>query len=403
VQAEWFGASTTASAATNTAAINAALLVGPTYLTKAGSYAFGETGSTGVAFTMATNAQFYSNPAIVTLVAAAGTYTTFNVTGSYTRVIGIQIDNTLKTAGYDHKIVCGTGAIIETYFDDFLIFKSPGIFTDSGSGSGIHYRTYIGAGVGGKATMQRGPGIVWARGFAFLRLGSTGSPSNFAIDYLGSSSANHIGVDIAMTGLPAGAGGLYCSITVIGVGTTSSQKGFVFTDCAAMKMAGSTADSTYGQGFLFDGCAVMDISDIGAGLCNDHCIRLLDCSVVEGVCVRAVGGKILTAPVAAKDGIRFEGTTTSVNLGTVSVYDCTGDGLSAVGTGWSYLFITGLYSKSNTGRGIKSDAGTSISVVGGALVDNTAGNFDLGGSTDHMRSVVLNSGAIGNPDGPATG
>ena len=408
VQAEWFGAVVGASAAINTAAINAALAVGPTYLSKAGSYAFGETASTGVAFTMAANYQFYSNSATVTLVAAAGTYTTFNVTGSYTRVIGIQIDNTSKTAGYDHRIVCGSsGSIIETYFDDFLISQSPGVFTDSGSSTGVHYRTYIGAGIGGKATLLRGPGINWSRGWAFLSVGKADRPPDLAFDFTGSSSPNHTVISIAQTGLPAGAGGAYIQASVLGShgagATTTTQLPFVFTDVSDLWTAGSTADAGGGNGFLYDGCTHVNPSNSQSSLCDGHGITFDDCAYVRGSNIFIRGRAGVGSPAAAKDGLRFANATTVVALSNVMSIINTGHGCHHTSGSSSEIHISNLISRTNTLRGIKTTSGGVIAFVSGLTNSNTAGNYDLGGALHSIHALVNAAGSQVNLDGTGTG
>jgi hypothetical protein len=407
VQAEWFGATPTATAATNTAAINAALLVGPTYLTRAGSYSFGETGATAVAFTMAANAQFYSDPVNVTLVAAAGTYTTFNVTGSYTRIEHIKIDNASKTAGYDHKIVCGTGTIIETYFDDFLISSSTGVFTDSGSGAGIHYRTYIGTRVGGKSTLMRGPGIAWTRGWAFLSVGNATRPPDLAFDFVGSSSPNQTIVSIAMTGLPTSAGGCYIQASLLGtaaVGATSSaQKGFVFTDVSDIWTSGCTADSLGGNGFFYDGCIHVNPSNSQAALCDGHQITFKTCQYVRGNTIFARGRAGVGSPTAAQDGIRLEGTCAVMNLGDVQTITCTGYGFNHTTTTSSEIHTSNMITRSNLLRGIKTSAGGVVAFVGGLMNGNTVGNYDLGGALHSIHVMVNNAGGQVNLDGVGVG
>jgi hypothetical protein len=357
---------------------------------------------------MATGYQFYSDPTKVTLVAAAGTYTTFKVTGSYTRVSGVQIDDTSKTAGYDHLIVCGSSSqIIETYFDDFLISNSPGVFTDSGSSTGLHFRTYIGTVFGGKATLVRGPSINWTRGWAFLSVGKATRPADLAFDYIGSSSPNHTAVGITMTGLPAGAGGAYVQASVLGShgagGTTSSQKGFVFTDVSDLWTTGSTADALGGEGFIYDGCVHVNVSNSQTSLCDGHQITFLDCSYVRGSTLFARGRAGVGSPTATRDGIRIEGTTTVMNIGEIHSIDHTGNGLHHQSGTSSEIHISNAILRGSTLRGIKTTSGGVIAFVGGLMNNNTAGNYDLAGALHSIHVMVNAAGSQVDLDGIGTG
>ena len=411
VNPEWFGLSSSASAATNTNAINAALAVGPVRL-PSGTFAIGQTGATGVAFVLQTGSILTGEPRRTALVAASGTYTTFDIRGSNCRITGIDIQDTAKTAGYDYNIVCGSaGEITETIIDDQIITDSPGVFRDTGSAAGKHYRTYIGSSVGLKCLALRGPGVNFTRAFAFLRIGAASSPPNVVFDFIRPSPASFTAVSLDAGGIPGDAvGGFYIACAVLGTSgigsTTTAQKGFVISNASDCDMHGSTADSLGGVGFTFTSCVNLNAHNIQSSLCNDGQIVFDSCRYVRGTQIVARGRKTIVGALGIS-GIKFLGSGYAYVFDNIQAIENTGHGVEHASTGVTELSIGSLMSRANGLKGIKTAAGGSIVIVGGLLNDNngnvTPQNYDLGSSLHKIANVMINTATLANVTGPAAG
>jgi hypothetical protein len=391
VNASWFGFATSATAATNTTAINAALAVGPTFL-PAGSYAYGESGSSGISFTLAAGCQIFAEPRKTTLVAAAGTYKTFEITGSNTRVSGVDFTNTSKISGAFHNIACGSsGAIIETYVDDCLVTGDPGGATDTGSATGIQYRTYWS---NVKFLAHRGPGVVYSRAFAFVYF-----DQHCVVDYVGSSSKNHTAVAMTMTGLPAGAGGYYIGVQCLGTAkdgsTTSSQKGFVFTDAAEVHLNNARVDGFGGEGAFFDGCSKVYLSNLHIGLCDGHLLRFVDCAVVAGS--PFLQGRLgVGSPAANIDALRTEGGCYAFDINP-TIYDVVRNGIYQTSATDTELNFFDFIVRSFAGSALITSAGGLITFNGGQINTVSGGGTDTNlsaGQKHYVKNVTGSAGTL---------
>lgn len=325
----------------------------------------------------------------------AGNYPLFRIDGSFTDTSNLVIDNISKTGGVDVSMRIA-GDVVETHITDVITDRSFGWFSEDFV-SGKHFRTYFN---GIKNLRHRGPGYVFTKAFAFIYI-----DDKCVVDFPGSLNPNFVALQATGGTLGVAEGGFFCGLQVGGTfgtaGTTSAQKAFVFTNMGEVHMQGARAD-TCGEGMLFDGCTNLYMEGVASKLNDSHQMTIKDCIYVIGTGIRLNGRNQggLTAS-AARDGLRFEGSTGVVNLAALQSIENTGHGIQHIAG--NEILITGFQSRTNTLRGVKTGTGGVVKLVGGGLNANTAGNYDLGGSLHSIKDTYNAAGAEINQLGVGTG
>jgi hypothetical protein len=327
---------------------------------------------------------------------AAGNYNDLTISASDVQVEDIYMQSAAKTGGSTILIACGTTRRERLAFTDIEVFDGHTLLSDSGSGAG-DIVTLIMDNVRGRG--QRGAGVVMTRLFAF------GYLHRVLVDYVTVASSNFTGMSFTATGLGAAAGGLFlteCEVAgTAGSFTHAAQHGFVFNDMDEVHVVGTRADSCGGIGFDFTDITMLEMSKVTSALGNDHLFRFTTVANASGTGIVGRGRNSLSG-AAAKDGIRFVSGCSDINLGTVTMRDCTGNGVHKAASQAGGILICGLKAQSNTGRAIVSVGNSALCIDGGQFAGNVAGNYDLGGNADYL-TAQLNSGmVVGAGPGPLT-
>ena len=388
------GASPSASAADNTAAINAAMALGPAYIPP-GTYNYTQVGATGVAFTLAAGYQLLATPREVTLVGASGTYETFRVTGSNTRVEGVDFNDAAKTAGAFHHIQCGTSGIEETRVTNMIVYRSTGGAIDSGATTapyGTHTKTYWEDVV---FLGHRGPGFTYTRSFAFLTIGR-----KCVVDYpqTPTGSENHTAFDYNGANMPAGAGGLILGLEVLGTSgnatTTTSQKGFFIRNTAAVFLLNCRVDNVEGEGIRIEDCSSIYMQDCHVGLCDGHSLIFKNTDYVWGTF--SINGRRVAGGGTSKDGLRLEGGCAYYNI-KPQIVDVKGNGINISATD-DVLHFHDVQILTCEGTGILSASSSTYMTVGGGIISmpGAIADYNLGSTNHRIFNVLGTSGAVIN-------
>jgi hypothetical protein len=392
------GASPSASAADNTAAINAAMALGPAYIPP-GTYNYTQVGATGVAFTLAAGYQLLATPREVTLVGASGTYETFRVTGSNTRVEGVDFNDAAKTAGAFHHIQCGTSGIEETRVTNMIVYRSTGGAIDSGATTapyGTHTKTYWEDVV---FLGHRGPGFTYTRSFAFLTIGR-----KCVVDYpqTPTGSENHTAFDYNGANMPAGAGGLILGLEVLGTSgnatTTTSQKGFFIRNTAAVFILNARVDAVEGEGIRLENCNGVYLQDAHVGLCDSHSLIFKDTGYVFGTV--SINGRRIAGGGTNKDGIRYEGGCQYHNI-KPWIVDIKGNGINCTTTTDTSIHFHDMHIITCEGTGILTSTGGFLNFSDGLInMPGAVADYNLGSTNHKIWNVLLTSGSPASVNTP---
>lgn len=222
-------------------------------------------------------------------------------------------------------------------------------------------------------------------------------------------AADYVGVSAASSNVPAIAfennvGSIFTNVEVTGgtIAGMSSRWGFGFTNCAAVWLQRAFADTMGGYGFRFSGCTDIHFNDIGASLCDQHGVLITGTTGVFGTKIYTGGSNAVGGATANQHGLYITGSSDDINLTCIRSRRNTGNGVLIDGS--SVAKLSDLRANNNTGRGYKTSSATASILNGAQFGSNTAGNYDLGGTLDHMTGAQLTSGAlVATVTGAATG
>ena len=352
------------------------------------------TGAKTGALTIPTGVTLIGPDSRAAIVADAGNYTTFTISGSDCGVKNLQVEELAKSGGGTFAIVCGTTGKDRLNVENIVTFNSRLLLSDSGTSNGVHTTSKF---KNIQAKAHRGPGVAFTRAFAFIEL------DHVITDYVGVSASDFTAFSFSGAGLPAGAGGLIierCDVLgTMGVTTNPNQIGWVFNDLAAVRIRNSRADTCGSDGWRFTNCNGIIMDDVAAGLCDGHGMVFTSCVSVIADKLFLFGRNYLTTPTANKDGLRFVSGNAGCIFGTVLTRDHTGHGVHKVAAQTGAINISGLSSFANTLRGIKTVGNSGFVATGAQFGGNVAGNYDLGGGFDYIAGQLA-SGAFLTTVGP---
>lgn len=346
------------------------------------------------AVTLSNNASILGPASKSQVTAIAGSYSTLTIAGSDCVIQNLTVLEAAKSAGATFTIACGATGKERNTIENVITFNSWKLIDDSGTGNGVHTTTKLRS---IQAKAQRGPGLAWTRGFAFLEW------DHVIIDYVGVSASDFTAFSISGAGLPAGAGGLIverCDVLgTMGVFNNPNQIAYDFSDLSAVRIRNSRADTCGSDGWRFTRINGLIAEDIASGLNNGHGMIFTSCISVIMTRVFLFGRNYLTSPAANKDGIKFVSGNAGIVMGTILTRDFTGHGVhkEAAQTGAINLANCSMFS--NTGRGVKTVGNSGFILLGGQWAGNVAGNYDIGGGFDYV-SGQLASGAFSTSIGP---
>lgn len=329
------------------------------------------------------------------ITSIAGNYDGFTISSSDVEIKNLTIKDSLKTGGYDFHISCGTTGKDRIGINNVITYDSFGFIKDSGSGNGVHTTTRLKQ---IQAKVHRGPGVNLVRLFAFVFL------HEVTIDYVGTTSPNHLGFNFVGTGLPAGAGGLIldeCDVLgTAGVIPSATQYGYKFQDLNAVRVNCSRADTCGSIGWQFVNVIGVIFDDLTSGLCDGYGVTFQNCTSVLGDKLFIYGRNYLSSPTANIDGLRFLGGNNAINIGNIITRDMTGYGVHKTVAEAGPIQLGSLSSYSNTLRGIKTVGNSGFVVTGFQFNNNAAGNYDLGGTFDYLLAGQFASGTVASIVGP---
>lgn len=245
------------------------------------------------------------------------------------------------------------------------------------------------------ASLHRGVGVTLTRAFAYLKM------RDVTIDYVGSASRNHVAFRFVGN---QGAQLAYLDVTNGLVDGVNTADGFQFENCIAVWMNNCMADTVPGAGFNFiTGCSYIYMANCVGSLCGGSALKIQSgagTNVLFNVTGFVASGRVGqgVAPANAH-GIEYAGGRSGF-VNTTSVNN-TGDGFSHLSAGFTAIVSGGVF-RSNGGRGIKAAGTGSFMGTGLLMSGNTGGNYDLGGSLQHVQASMATSGALVNVTGPGT-
>lgn len=345
------------------------------------------------------------------IIKAVGNFDLFKINGSWTKLSGFRVDNTLKTGGDDIVFDLPTsGGSVEHDFEDLFFDGSRGcvreIYT---SGDATQYRTYFRR---VKWTKVSDNGIRHTRGFAYIYY-----DAECSLEKLGGSNPNFTAFKYDGTGLPVGAGGLHLGLTVVGDHGHASADwrdiGFEIEDAAAVYFLPlSRAENCKGRGLKllrvtgahFNGLGVYHcggLEDIGAGLANAS-VLWKDSTYLYGDAALTINGRrSLGGGATNSHGLLIKGGD-NIPLPWVASDDNTGSGIMQDGA--NVAMISTAVCRGNGRYGIEGSTTAGVfRVKGGLLAGNVLGNVNLGHAQQIVNAVTVNSGAELSFSGPVVG
>lgn len=340
------------------------------------------------AVTVASNVSIVGQSAKTNVVATAGAYNLYTMTGSDITIRNLSIQASGKVSGWEFIIACGTTARDRIFLENIVTYNSKGLLTDSGTGAGVHTTTLVEQ---VQAKSHAGPGVQLTRLFAF------GWFTRVVVDYAGVSASNFTGFYFNLTGLGSAAGGLNlidCDVLgTLGAFSNATQRGFDIQNAAAIWIINCRADTVCEIGWVFYNVNLIDASGLVASLVGSHGVWL---EIVTNSKFRGCGifgRNYLASPPANCDGIRFVTGCANVSISESLIRDWTGHGVDKTAAQVGAVTISGNQLLANTGRGSKSVGNSGWHVVSSTFGGNTAGNYDHGGTSDLIQACQLTSGA----------
>ncbi len=323
---------------------------------------------------------------------AAGTYTLFSITGSFTTVKNLFIDDTNKSGGVDISIDCGShgpgSGLNHIIIENITVLSSYGVVADSGSGQGL-YQDCIVRNIWADA--MRGIGLSFTRFFGSLfistcTIGSGGT--------LGSPGTAGIAVDSSvLTNAGVGSvGGLWMCDCWCG----QNVNGYSIANTVAVWINNCQADTSSNIGWLFSNVQNAYLSQLEGGLsasgANMWFVNCFNCTVTSPV----VNG-------GGSHGIVFASGNAFITVSNAYVSGAAGAGIFVAATQTGCINISGGIFATCANYGLSFSGASAVMASGMTLVGNSAGNYFLGGNVHHLRDAQVNSGSVVNADGPALG
>jgi hypothetical protein len=258
------------------------------------------------------------------------------------------------------------------------------VFFSDANGTGIADEIYID---NCALRRHRRQGLLFKDVFAFLFV------TRVFVDRIGSSEGNYNSFD-----LTGNEGAIFtnCDATGDASGSTTSQNGYVLTNCIAVWFVRCDADNQGGYGFFASGCSNIYYTECLGPLCANSSFFWTNCSYIRGVNLYAKGRDGLGYSIAAVPGFAIAetgGECSHFTLTGIQATLCTGDGI--LSDDGRYINISGLRSVGNVGWGLRTLETTSIlNVTGAQIFDNDAGSTSFAGTLDRMSGVQINSGEL---------
>lgn len=327
-----------------------------------------------------------SKRAIVNIPASAS-FDLFRIASSNVIIKNMTIQGNGTQTGSLFKLRSSVGSYEMFFFENIEAKQCHHFLTDDNS-TGILTLCYVSDCFHRQPT---GNGIDLTDMFAYFFV------DRFTVDYVGVTAPSSNTPGIRQRN---GQGSRFSNVDILGgtIAGMGNRRGFDIQNCEAVWLTRCMGDTMGGEGIFLKTCNAVYLSEVTGSLCNLHQIVIDGCTNVLASNLYA-GGRNALAGAAAQDGVRIMGGSTSVCLSSVFTTANTQHGLHIVDAG-SSANITSLNSRSNTGRGFRC-AGLAAMITGAQLVQNSAGNYELGGSFDHAMAIQLNSGAlVVNATGP---
>lgn len=312
-------------------------------------------------------------------LAASMSANLFDITGSDVKFSNFKVDGDGTQTNAIFHLKTATASMARIYVDD-VIASDCYRFMDDDNSTGVATSIFIYRSQH-KQPKERAIYLRDVSAYLFV--------NRFDVDYVGvtAASSNVPGIEVQNN-----AGCEFMSVNVTGgtIASMSGRHGFRFLNCAAVWNTLCMADTMGGRGFSYETVTGLHLDQITSSLCDLHGIYMTGCNTVMGEKFYA-GGRNALAGTATQHGLYITGSSDLINLTGVNTQSNTGDGVRI--DGLSIAGICSLRASSNTGRGYKT-AGTASILNGAQFKANTAGNYDLGGTLDHMIGAQLNSGAL---------
>jgi hypothetical protein len=360
--------------ADDTAEFAAAIAAGDAIYIPDGTYLI------SAALAISSSKRIFSDSGNATIkLAASMSANLFDITGSDVKFSNFKVegDGTQTNALFHLKTASASMARI--YIDD-VIASNCYRFCDDDNSSGTATSLFI---YRSQHKQPRERALYFRDVSAYLFV------NRFDVDYVGVSAAssNVPGIEVQNN-----AGCEFVSVNVTGgtIAAMSGRHGFRFLNCSAVWNTLCMADTMGGRGFSYESVTGLHLDQVTASLCDLHGIYMTGCNTVMGQKLYAGGRNALTG-TGSQHGLYITGASDLINITGVNSQNNTGNGILIDNT--SIAGICSLRATSNTGRGYKT-AGTASILNGAQFKANTAGNYDLGGTLDHIIGAQLNSGAL---------
>jgi hypothetical protein len=307
----------------------------------------------------------------------------FTIAGNNVAISGLFVDATNNTAG-NTFFINTTASRERILIRNIYTLYGNGLLTDSNS-TGIIVTLKL---QDVQARYHEGRGVYLRDAFAFIEL------QNVLVDYLNVASPTNqtayeiVGVE-GVSLINVEATGSYATIA----GTTTSQRGYVFTSCKAVYIYRAFADNLGGIGFDFTSCDFVRMDNSTASLCDNYGIRLATTNNFVATNVYVGGRSASATKTASIDGVFVTSSSQHVVFTGIQVRSCTGNGF--VNNGGTNIVVSGGELLGNTGRGLVcSGSGTVTLVTGVQFVGNTAGDYTLLTANDIVSASQINAGTV---------
>lgn len=340
--------------------------------------------------TVAFGNQLWGDERKTKIITTAGDWA-IEITGGNSVIQNLQIDSSGANQAGTFLFRCDIANISRCFIRNIESYGSTNFILDFGTTYSIVYLSVENC----IASQHRGPGVSLTRAFAYLKM------RDVTIDYVGSASRSHTAFTFVGN---QGAQLAYCDVTNGIVDGVATGNGFQFTDCIAVWMDNCMADTVPGIGFYFtSGCSYIYMNKCIASLCGGHGFYVpagstLNKLVTMTGCVASGRAGQGVAPANA-NGFTY-GATQCTFVNCVGLKN-TLNGFSQE-SGSATGLVSGCHFRENTGRGIVVAGTGTFLGSGNILVSNTAGNYSLGGSLQHIQASMNASGALINATGPGS-